>query len=611
MAVQFHRDGSFDIRIDGFSLTGAYPAIDGVPLRPVCCSVNGNEAVFALAKGTLTLRITESGQGIRIRCHVTGLTGAHDVSPIAHAGMTGCTRVFRQGFGIGGPSGFASPEDALHSDALIGLLGNADCCALYAKDHSKYRIHYAVEKNQMSAFIDLEGTDAEDLELPELFIVHGGDISELLTACAKDIACTMGARTPTKAAFHWCSWYYLYHNLNSQVLKEYLQGFVRCRDVAPFSHIQVDAGYFPSVGDWLEPHPRYPGGLEQVARDITAAGFEPGIWVGPFMVGDCSKLFREHPDWMLRHNDGSYVSCWKWYNEPKPWGYRDSDYYVLDTSHPEAMAYIVDVFRTLRSWGYTLYKTDFLIWGMQDSTKVKRHTPGKTSFEYFRELMMNIREAIGEDSAWLGCISPFMPAIGCVDMMRIAGDVGAQWSETNFGPVNMIQEVCADQYFSNIYWQNDPDAVFLRDFHIHLKPHQVEALAILQAMSGGVITTSDPVHELSPVRQALLRLIRPRGLVRSHFPYWQDRRDDVIITADAKQGKLAYFFNPTPRDMVIPCDWVHILGDDSWHLRQLHGGASDTRGTGYVAVPAQSGVLFFASRQPLACEPANLWDWQE
>ena len=41
----------------------------------------------------------------------------------------------------------------------------------------------------------------------------------------------------------------------------------------------------------------------------------------------------------------------------------------------EDMAYIVDVFRTLRSWGYTLYKTDFLVWGMQDSAKVKRHTP--------------------------------------------------------------------------------------------------------------------------------------------------------------------------------------------------------------------------------------------
>ena len=218
-------------------------------------------------------------------------------------------------------------------------------------------------------------------------------------------------------------------------------------------------------------------------------------------------------------------------------------------------------------------------------------------------------QAIGEDAAWLGCIAPFMPSVGFVDMMRIGGDVGAQWEETGFGPVNMIQEICADQYFSNVYWQNDPDAVLLRDFHIHLKPHQIECLAILQAMSGGVITTSDPVHEIAPDRQALLKLIRPRGIVRSRFPYWQEKRDDVIITADTDGGKLVFFFNPTPRDMVIPCDWIRILGDDNWHLLRLHGKASYARETAFVTVPAQSGALFFAARDPITHEPGNMWDW--
>ena len=82
MAVQFYRDGSFDLALGSLTLCGAYPAIDGVPLRPVSCTVNGNEAVFTLAEGTLTLHLEEDAQGIRIRCHVTGLTGVHDVSPM-------------------------------------------------------------------------------------------------------------------------------------------------------------------------------------------------------------------------------------------------------------------------------------------------------------------------------------------------------------------------------------------------------------------------------------------------------------------------------------------------------------------------------------------------
>ena len=202
-----------------------------------------------------------------------------------------------------------------------------------------------------------------------------------------------------------------------------------------------------------------------------------------------------------------------------------------------------------------------------------------------------------------------MPAVGYVDMMRIAGDVGAQWNDNSFGPTNMIQEIHADQYFSNIYWQNDPDAVLLRDFHIHLKPNQIEALAILQAMSGGVITTSDPVHEIAGDRRALLELIRPSYITHSHYPYWHESRDEEIITADTKGGKLAYFFNPTPHDITVPCDWAHILGDTGWQLLRLHGVSLPADKVPYVTIPPQSGVLFFASRETLVEEPRNMWEW--
>lgn len=40
--------------------------------------------------------------------------------------------------------------------------------------------------------------------------------------------------------------------------------------------------------------------------------------------------------------------------------------------------------------------------------------------------MQTIRRAIGEDSAWLSRIAPFMPMLGFCDMMRIGGDGGAQ-----------------------------------------------------------------------------------------------------------------------------------------------------------------------------------------
>jgi len=603
------RDGSLDILAGKIRLIGGYPAVDGIPVRPMKVETVENEVRFELDRGSLVLRINSDENGLCLACRVRGLEHAHDISPLANAFVEGCEKLFRQGFGLGGPSGFCEMDENTDSDALIALGSDSNCITLHAVDHSKYRIRHRVENCRLSTSIDVERTLSGEVELPSILIRVGEGFSPALHRCAEEIAAQMRAVQRKKPAFHWCSWYYLYHNLTQRRLEEYLDGFNRHRDIAPFTHIQIDAGYFPSCGDWLEHNDRFPGGLKHAAEVIRAAGYEPGIWVGPFMVGDESKLFREHPDWMLRREDGSLVTCWNQYNEPKPWGYADSDYYVLDTSHPDAMEYLFNVFATLRSWGFTLYKTDFLLWGMHDSTKVRRHTPGKTSFEYYRDAMSTIRRAIGEDSAWLGCIAPFMPSIGYVDMMRIGGDVGAQWEKDGFGPTNMIREILADQYFNNVYWQNDPDAVLLRDFHIHLKPHQIEALALLQAMSGGVITTSDPIHAILPDRQRLLGLIRPDDFVHPEYPFWAEAREEKVLVAKLRQGAVVYFFNPTGRDLTVPCDWDRLLGDHEWHLLRLHVGKATASQTPFAAIPAQSGTLFFASRKPFEREPENLWVW--
>ncbi len=83
-----------------------------------------------------------------------------------------------------------------------------------------------------------------------------------------------------------------------------------------------------------------------------------------------------------------------------------------------------------------------------------------------RDTMAMIRDAIGEDSYLLGSIAPFMPCIGYVDGMRIASDMGAQWTEGAFGPANLLQELPYDNYFNR---QNDPDSVILRHSHMCCK----------------------------------------------------------------------------------------------------------------------------------------------
>ncbi len=326
------------------------------------------------------------------------------------------------------------------------------------------------------------------------------------------------------------------------------------------------------------------------------------------MVGDCSKLYREHPDWILHALNGDPVVLWQQYNEPKSWGYRDSDYFVLDTSHPEAMAYLSHVFRTLRGMSFTLFKTDFLFWGCQDSAKVRRYAPGKTSVQYFRNAMAVIRQAIGEDARWLECISPFMSMIGYADMMRIAHDCGAKWEANTFGPVNMIEESTADQYFNGVYWQNDPDAMILRNFHVHLTYEQQEALALLQAMSGGCVNTSDPIHLLSDDRRRLLTLVRPDGVIPAEYPFWQEKRDELVLITRKGRSANLLIFNPTDREITRVYDWSGLLSG-TIYLRRLHGASQLLQAAEAITVPPRSGILYFASANELEKEPDNLWNW--
>lgn len=316
------------------------------------------------------------------------------------------------------------------------------------------------------------------------------------------------------------------------------------------------------------------------------------------MVGNRSRLFREHPDWILRRSDGEPVTSMRCYDEHKMWGYRDEEYYVLDTSNSGAMEYLRLVFRTLRSWGATYFKTDFMLWGLQDSTTVKRHTPGKTSVEYFVDMLKMIREEIGPESFWLGCIAPFHPFLGYADGMRIAGDVGAKWSG-EFGAVNLIREVVGCNHLNHIYWHNDPDAMILRDIHVYLSPIEVESLCLLQALSGGMVATSEAMHEVSEKLRALLRFVQPKGRHRAVVPFLGQERTEVVLVHHLGNGRhLLFMFNPTTELLRVTYSLAELAGVAEAYLRQWNGRAIDsTPQTGVtVAIPAHGCELYFVSR---------------
>src|SRR6185437_14419159 len=156
-----------------------------------------------------------------------------------------------------------------------------------------------------------------DLETLIDGVPHEGEVrSETLTIFAGDAvepalrqwaelvaaASPRRPRLPKRRLTGWCSWYNLYASLSEPVLLEHLAAVQRFRDETqtPFDIFLVDDGFTPEMGDWLETKPQFPNGMRPVLDAARDAGFIPGLWIAPFMVGNRSTLYAEHPDWVVK-----------------------------------------------------------------------------------------------------------------------------------------------------------------------------------------------------------------------------------------------------------------------------------------------------------------------
>src|SRR4029453_915559 len=156
----------------------------------------------------------------------------------------------------------------------------------------------------------------------------------------------------------WCSWYCFGPRVTAQQVLDNLD-FIS-RNIPGLKYIQIDDGYQPAMGDWLETGAAFGGDVQGVLKRIRERGFEPAIWVAPFIAEEKSNLFREHTDWFVKDTDGRPLRS----DKVTFGGWRHGPWYALDGTHPEAQRHLESVFRTMReSWGVTYFKLDANFWG--------------------------------------------------------------------------------------------------------------------------------------------------------------------------------------------------------------------------------------------------------
>ena len=299
--------------------------------------------------------------------------------------------------------------------------------------------------------------------------------------------------------FGYSSWYNRYEDISIQSIEDDLEatkGILKEGDL-----FQIDDGWEPTVGDWLEADKnKFPDGMKPICDKIHSYGYKSGLWLAPFAVTAKSRIYKEHKDWLLKHNGDIWADGSNW-----------GGFYSLDLENQEVRKYITEVFDTvLNKWGFDLVKLDFLYAGAPFGDE------RKTRAAKMIDAMKWLRELCG-DKLILGCGVPLMPAFGLVDYCRIGCDVGLDWDDRLYMRIIHRERVSTAHSISNTInrrhlnfraFLNDPDVFFLREDNLKLNEQQKEYLYTVNALFSGILLTSDNFSSYNADKKKLISRIR-------------------------------------------------------------------------------------------------------
>ncbi|MBE6818700.1 MAG: alpha-galactosidase [Ruminococcaceae bacterium] len=295
------------------------------------------------------------------------------------------------------------------------------------------------------------------------------------------------------------SWYNYFQNINEDIILRDLNGLDEASEEV--SIFQIDDGYEPFVGDWLDPCPeKFPHGMGYIADKIHEKGYKAGIWVAPFSCQIKSRMAKEHPDWLIKNENGKPMLG------VPAWG----GAYIFDIFNEEVREYIRHFFDViLNEWNYDMVKLDFLY-----SQCIKPRN-GKCRGEIMYAGMCFLRDCVG-DKLFLGCGAPIGTALGIVDACRISCDVAPTYEGKFYNKYvfvnneiisaqNAINNSIFRRHLNGRAWMNDPDVFFLRDDNIKFTKEQKLLLATINNLCGNVLFVSDNAGDYDATQMKWLK----------------------------------------------------------------------------------------------------------
>ena len=431
-----------------------------------------------------------------------------------------------------------------------------------------------VRPESVQVVIEGEGLPLEagqSWELEEFTCGEGADRDALLDALGERLAInhpplasvrhsSLAPRYSKAPPAGWCSWYCFGPRVTAQQVLDNLD--VIAKRIPGLKYIQIDDGYQPAMGDWLETGNAFGGAVQTVLEQIRERGFEPAIWVAPFIAEAGSNIFKQHPDWFVKDQDGSPLRA----DKVTFGGWRRGPWYALDGTHPDARAHLEHVFRTMRQdWGCTYFKLDANFWGAIHGGRF--HDPKATRIEAYRRGMQAVLHGAG-DAFILGCNHPIWASLGLIHGSRSSNDIKREWKRIE---TTARQNLMRNWQNGRLWW-NDPDAIVLTGT-LPENEYRFHATAIYA--TGGMILSGDDLTTIPEPRLAMLRQLEPPTGVAARF-----ENDSLEVgTVQLKDRRVTCLLNWSDTPKTLSFDLPAASG-----VREIWSGEDLGRKSGRLSV---------------------------
>lgn len=514
------------------------------------------------AAAPATVQLTRTWTGGRCRSEIRN-TGAAPVAikevvlfAVAHA-MPAGTPLYGEGFQMlsqtGGTVGtitdlgnytdakhyrLPEPEGARVVHNLLTFAAGGSHQALAFTSCRRFSGTFHLRPGAIEAVLDLEGlplAPGEAWPLEELAFLGGSDREALLASIAQRLGEHHQPLTFAAPPSGWCSWYCFGPKVTAKQVLDNLD--VIARDIPGLRYIQIDDGYQPAMGDWLETGTAFGGEVQTVLRQIRDRGFEPAIWVAPFIAEEGSRLFKEHPGWFVKDDTGLPLRA----DRVTFGGWRRGPWYALDGTHPEAQAHLERVFKTMRDeWGCTYFKLDANFWGAIHGGRF--HDPRATRIEAYRHGMAAVLRGT-RDAFVLGCNHPIWPSIGVIHGSRSSHDIRRDWKRVS----DTARQNLSRNWQNSRLWWNDPDAVVLTG---GLTEDEFRFHATVMFASGGMILSGDDLTTITPARLAMLKKLQPPTARAARFAD-VSMQVGVVDLGEGRQAFCLFNWDDDPREVSV------------------------------------------------------------